>query len=94
MKVFWSKEVVAFSFFGDGAPHIHPDDPSWQQFEHEIPNVYEITPAALADLLNEYMRRVMDAADPNKASLAAFVNEYNERWHRQSEQPWRRRWLS
>lgn len=77
--LFWSKEVVAFSFVGDGAPHMHPDDPSWRPFEHEIPNIYQMAPAALADLLNEYMRRVMDTAD-DEAPLAAFVCEYNERW--------------
>lgn len=79
VKLFWSREVVAFSFSGDGAPQMRPDDPSWRSFEHEIPNIYQITPAALADLLNDYMRRVMGAAD-DEVPLAAFVRAYNERW--------------
>jgi hypothetical protein len=75
--LFWSKEVVAFSFSGDGAPPMHADDPSWRHFEHEIPNMYELSPAALAELLNEFLHRVTDAAAPSGNRLTDLVNEYN-----------------
>jgi len=76
---FGAREVIAFSFSGDGAPDMQPDDAGWRPFEHDIPNMYEDSPAALAELLNEYMRRVRDAAASDGYRLSDLVTEYNER---------------